>query len=318
MLGTRTWREHAEGGRFQAMSGFHLWSRVVISVVGDFDLARTLTCGQAFGWTRARGGFGVYSGEINEMPVTCFSRSSGDKDPRPDSGTNFNCRVPTESREKAICSVKDYFDLDRDYAALVNELITVDPKLRAVLTPCRGLRLLRQEPWETLISFIISACNNIPRIRRSVLGLKHCFGRPLAGKMRTFPGAHVLSQVLPEDLTRLGLGFRVRYVKEAADMVASERVNLELLKGVPTGEARKVLMAIPGVGQKIADCVLLYAYSRTEVFPVDVWVKRVVEQVYCGGRERSIKYIIDFATDRWGPHAGFVQLYLYDYIRRIR
>lgn len=284
-------------------------AKTLVYRISDFDLTRTLTSGQTFGWMRAPGARGVFSGEVKGTAVTCC-------EPR---GDWFRCRVFKGPADAASgTAIADYFDLERDYSALARELTSIDPSLAPAVASGRGLRMLRQDPWEALISFIISAHNNVPRIQDSVLALKARFGAPLtaSGRARAFPSAGALSEATEEDLVAAGLGFRSRYVKAASSMVAGGVVDLTLLNDLSADEARLALVSIPGVGRKVADCVLLYAYRRTEVFPVDVWVKRAVEALYFGGEERPLKYVMEFAADRWGPYAGFVQLYLYDYFRR--
>ena len=296
-------------------------AKTVIYRVKDFDLTRTLTSGQTFGWTRVSGSRSVFSGEIRGMAVTCREPREG----------FFRCRIfkgsgvgssaataPPITTDTDTAVIAHYFDLERDYSALASKLIVLDATLAPVIASGRGLRLLRQDPWETLISFIISAHNNVPRICKSVLALKASFGVPLVpgAKAYAFPSAQVLGEAAEEELIRAGLGFRVRYVKAASAVVVKGEVDLSSLNDLSTEEARSALMSIPGVGRKVADCVLLYAYGRTEVFPVDVWVKRAVETLYFDGQERPVGYIIQFAADRWGPYAGFVQLYLFDYFRR--
>ena len=164
--------------------------------------------------------------------------------------------------------------------------------------------MLRQEPWEALCSFIISQCNNIPRIKGIVGKLCQKFGREIEDGF-AFPEAEVIAALTPEDLAPIRAGYRAEYIVSAAREVASGALDLEALKKLPTQEARKRLLAVHGVGKKVADCVLLFGLSKTDAFPVDVWIKRVLDNVYPQGFDASV----------YGDLAGIVQQYLFFYAR---
>lgn len=211
-----------------------------------------------------------------------------------------------------------YFDVSTDYNALVENILRVDPALKEVVCGSAGLRILRQEPWETLVSFILSAHNNIPRIKRMVRHLCAAFGSPATWHDKTvytFPAPPALADASVEDLRRLGLGFRARYVKEAARAVAAGDLDLAALAGLPTQAARKRLLALSGVGPKVADCVLLFSLGKTDVFPVDVWVKRALERLYFNGKPVPARALQDFAVRRFGDLSGLVQCYVYSWAR---
>lgn len=211
-----------------------------------------------------------------------------------------------------------YFDVSTDYDALVENILRVDPALKEVVCGSAGLRILRQEPWETLVSFILSAHNNIPRIKRMVRHLCAAFGSPARwhGKtVYTFPTPPALADASVEDLRRLGLGFRARYVKKAARAVAAGYLDLAALAGLPTEAARKRLLALSGVGPKVADCVLLFSLGKTDVFPVDVWVKRALERLYFNGKPVPARALQDFAVRRFGDLSGLIQCYVYTWAR---
>ena len=207
------------------------------------------------------------------------------------------------TREDFEAFWKDYFDLGRDYSA-VRSMIAEDPFLVAAEEYGRGIRMLRQEPWEALCSFIISQCNNIPRIKGIVAKLCQMYGTEIEGGF-TFPSAETLAALNAADLAPIRAGYRAEYIISAAREVASGELDLEALKTLPTSEARKRLLAVHGVGKKVADCVLLFGLSKTDSFPVDVWIKRVLDNVYPNGFDATV----------YGDLAGIVQQYLFFYAR---
>ncbi len=201
---------------------------------------------------------------------------------------------------------KSYFDLERDYSA-VRPLIASDPFLVEAEKFGRGIRMLRQEPWEALCSFIISQCNNIPRIKGIVSRLCQMYGDEIEGGF-TFPDAPKIACLEVSDLAPLRSGYRADYIISAAREVASGALDLNALINTPTPEARKRLMAMHGVGKKVADCVLLFGLGHTDAFPVDVWIKKVLNQVYPQGLDTSV----------YGDLAGIVQQYIFFYARETK
>ncbi|MGQ9582148.1 MAG: DNA-3-methyladenine glycosylase family protein [Thermoplasmatota archaeon] len=267
------------------------------------SLRHTLECGQVFRW-RAEGGWylGVVSGAAVKVRATggwLEARS------RPALGPDFFRR---------------YFRLDDDLDAIY-ERISRDEHVRQAVSAYRGLRLLRQEPWECLASYILSAASNIPRISRAVEGLSRSYGRRVGLEgwaTHSFPSPDALCLAGVDALTRHGLGFRARYLFEAARAVAEGRIDLERLGELPTEEARGELMACAGVGPKVADCVLLFAMDRLEVFPVDRWVRRAVEELFFNGERLSGREVREWGMERYGRYAGYAQQYLFHYIRHFK
>ena len=185
--------------------------------------------------------------------------------------------------------------------------------LAGLFRPCdaegRGIRLLRQDPWETLCSFLLSQCNNIPRIRKILEVLCRNFGRKIRWEGRTycaFPEPEVLAAQTPETLAPLRCGYRAEYLLDAAEKTAGGAVELEKLREVPTEQARACLRTIRGVGTKVADCVCLYGLGHRDAFPVDVWIRRALQE----------HFPPDFDPSRLGPAAGLAQQYLF-YFRRV-
>jgi N-glycosylase/DNA lyase len=254
----------------------------------DLNLEKTLTCGQCFRWTKENT---EWIGVAGSVPARLWTEAGSiwlqSPDPEP---------------------WRDYFDLATDYRALDRRIASAGGYLRQAAAAGRGLRLLRQDPWETLCSFIISQCNNIPRIRKILDKLCRTFGRAIRWQGRifyAFPEPEVLAAQTPETLTPLRCGYRAAYLLDAAEKIVSGAVPLEKLRDVPTEQARSCLQTIRGVGVKVADCVCLYGLGHRDAFPVDVWIRRVLEE----------HFPPDFDPGIFGPAAGLAQQYLF-YFRR--
>lgn len=219
---------------------------------------------------------------------------------------------PCEEREFYDIWYK-YFDLERDYAALFPGC--EDAALRDGRGYACGLRMLRQEPFETLISFIVSANNNIKRIRGIIDKICTRYGSPFSFEGKTyhaFPTPEQLSHATEQELTECGSGYRAPYILATAKEIAAG-YDLEAVYGMEYIPAKKELTRFMGVGPKVADCVLLFAYSKTEAFPADVWIKRVMKLLY--DFEGNDRQIFDFAYEKFGECAGIAQQYLFYYAR---
>lgn len=207
---------------------------------------------------------------------------------------------------------KHYFDLTRDYDNLFEN---ADEYLKEGMKYGKGLRILNQQPFETLISFIISANNNIKRIKGIVLRLCEKYGESFEFEGREFfkfPTAQVLAAAREEDLKAIGLGYRVPYIKKTANAI-KDGFSLEEVKKLPYIEAKKKLCTLMGVGPKVADCILLFSMEKSEAFPADVWIKRVLEKLY--GFKGTDKQTVAFALEKFGKNAGFAQQYLFFWAR---
>jgi N-glycosylase/DNA lyase len=210
----------------------------------------------------------------------------------------------------------DYLDLGRDYTA-VKQKLSGDEHVRQAIVHGGGIRLLRQDLWETLISFIISANNRIPRIMKIVASISEAYGDKITYDGRTFysfPSAERLAGSVLEQLMACRGGFRCRYIHNTARLVSEGSFSLDALAGLDSSKARDMLNQLPGVGDKVADCTLLYSGLKYDVFPTDVWVKRVMEELYFG-RNASFKEIRQFSQEHFGDLAGFAQQYLFYYAR---
>lgn len=250
----------------------------------DFGLDDTLDCGQAFRWKKIPSDFkATYEGSFLNTPLKISQTDGGE----------FIFHDTTENDFLNIWY--DYFDFGTDYSELKRQFSEDETLSRA----CRfagGIRLLRQDAWECLISFIISQNNNIPRIKGII--------DRLCGHYGSFPTAGMLYPETPESLDYLRSGFRAKYICDAVQKVHDGTADLEKIRTMPLDEARKALQQIKGVGAKVSECVLLFGMHRTEAFPVDVWIKRVLEKYYPDG-------FPDF-TDK-----GIAQQYLFHYIRNL-
>ncbi len=247
----------------------------------SFNLAQTLDCGQCFRWELQPDGSytGVASGRV----------------------LNLSERNLPQILEDPFWS--EYFDLRLDYGKIRSEFAARDPVLAEAARFAPGMRILNQEPWEALCSFIISQNNNIPRIKGIVARFCEAFGKELGGAY-AFPRAETVAVLEETDLSPLRSGFRARYLIDAARKVAGGQIDFAELKRLPLAEARTKLTAITGVGPKVADCTLLYGLHRLEAFPMDVWMKRAMRTLFPGREPES-----------FGKYAGIAQQYIFHYSR---
>ncbi len=213
--------------------------------------------------------------------------------------------------ERVAAGVQWYFALDEDQAAIERELASKHPVLGEIIRKKPGLRILRQDPWECLTSFILSVHNNIPAIERSIEALCEMLGNPAGFRRKTYPGPCAVANCGEEALGAVRCGFRARYLTATAKKIVSGEVDLNGVGSLPTPAARSELVKLPGVGRKVADCVLLFAYRRLEVFPVDVWVKRAMARLYPETTSMPPERVAEEGERRFGRYAGYAQEYLY-------
>lgn len=278
---------------------------IVIEGARDFEPKHVFECGQSFRWDRENDG--SYTG-IAMGKVANVKREGADIFIRNTDIDEFN----------EIWY--GYFDLDRDYEKIKSELSSDDDMLKKATKFGDGIRILNQDEWETLISFIISANNRIPMIKRSVSRICERWGKPLSYNDRTyytFPEIEKLAGAGIDELEQCGVGFRAKYIKETALMVQNGDVNLYELKNAGYDKARAELIKLAGVGPKVADCVLLFSMDYSEAFPVDVWVKRIMQQFYLAP-DVSLAKIEKYGQSKFGKLAGFAQQYLFYYIRELK
>ncbi len=262
-------------------------NKIYIENISNFDLKDTLDCGQAFRWTQNEQGTwcGIAFGKYIEL-----------------SFINDTIIIKHTNKQDFENIWKHYFDLERDYSAIIKE-ISSNEILAKAASFSNGIRLLNQEPWEALCSFIISQNNNIPRIKGIVENLCKNFGEKINGGY-TFPSADIISRLTLDELGIIRSGFRAKYILDAANKVVSGEIDLAALKKTDYDTARQTLMTIKGVGPKVADCVLLYGLEHKNAFPRDVWINRALDQMFDGKIPNCV-----------GQYGGIVQQYIFHFIR---
>ena len=269
---------------------------LIIKELDCFDLSKSCSCGQAFRWHEKNDGSWV--GMIKNTPVN-VSRA----------GDELMIRPCEES------SIKDcivYFDLERDYKAM-EKLISDDPRLNICLPCAEGIRVFNQDPFEALISFIISANNNIKRISGIIerlcrlAGEKICFD---GEEIYSFPSPERIAALSIEELKNIGTGYRAPYIKASAKRIA-DGYDLEQLRFMTLDGARKELLDFPGVGPKVADCILLFSLGHTDAFPVDVWIGRAMKELYFDS-EQPTRAELKNTIESIGKYSGILQQYILD------
>lgn len=251
--------------------------------LSEINPRKTFFCGQCFRWSESENG--GFSGIVGEKKISVVEKDGF-------------AEISGFSEKQA----RHYFDLDADYDEYIKRL-SADKTLKEACSCSSGIRILRQEPFETLISFIISQNNNIPRITGIISRLCESFGEKIEGGY-AFPASEKLHGICAEDLAPLRAGFRARYIADAVQKVNSGEICFEEIDALPLDKAREKLKLITGVGDKVADCVLLFAFHKTNAFPKDVWVKRIMSEFYPNGLPECTKGI-----------EGIAQQYLFDYVR---
>lgn len=259
----------------------------VLTSADELDIKKTFECGQCFRWNADENG--VYSGAAKGKALKIWQED-----------------------EQIICSAQDedisfwhnYFDLNTDYGK--SALRFNEPEyLKLCADFGKGIRILRQEPWEALCSFIISQCNNIPRIKKIISTLCTNFGEPLQFGLYSFPSPATLAALSEKDLAPLRSGYRAAYILNAARAICEGSLDLDALSLTPSEEAFAEVKKIHGIGDKVANCFMLYGLHRMDRFPIDVWMKRALER----------HFPKDFDPSSLGPYAGLAQQYIFYYAR---
>jgi len=257
--------------------------------IKDFSLDHTLSCGQVFRWYKHEG---FWHGFIDRKPVKI--KQDGD--------------LLVYSGKVTGKEISNYFNLDLDYIKVIKTF----PKNRILILALKnhwGLRIIKQDPFECLISYIFSSQNNIPRINKMVNELSRRFGKKMKFEGRdvyAFPELKDLTKCCPSDIQACRLGFRDRFLDDAVTKLNSKEIKLEKIAKMPFNKALDELLKIKGVGRKVANCVLLFGYNKYEAFPIDVWIARILRK-YFPGKDASY----------FGKYAGYAQEYLYAYARNL-
>ena len=270
----------------------------------SFCLEHIFECGQCFRWNKADDG--SYIGVIDSCVIKVKEKSEQIVFTGKSIGGNF---------EKII---RKYFDLDTDYNEYKIKLSSVDNYLKESINFGEGIRILKQDLWECIISFIISANNNIPRIKKIIEKLSLNYGEKIEFEGKeyyTFPSPENLSKASVEDLRNLGLGFRDKRIYNTTRMILEKQVDLEKIKSMSTtNDMREELLKLDGVGPKVADCILLFSLKRVDVFPIDVWVRRVMNELYIHNQDEEKVNKNDLqklAQEKFLGLSGIAQQYLF-------
>jgi len=274
--------------------------------VVDYDLAATLTSGQTFRWTEHAG---AWEGVVGPWWVRLQQLDAG-------------LEATTAVTVNDWRWLAHYLQVGIDISSVTLSFPDDDP-MRAAVTACRGLRLLRQDPWECLASFILSSTKQIVQIQQIVALLCERFGDPVVvppghAPVFAFPSASRLAACAEADLRGCKMGFRAPSLLQTAKMIEAGEVELGSLGSRTVDDARTELLKLRGVGNKIANCVLLFAYGFQQAFPVDVWVMKALKELYFPKRRITAKRLARFTATHFGPNAGYAQQYLFHYMRKHR
>ena len=269
--------------------------------VKDFNLQKTLESGQIFHYKKVEGdAYLVATGK-----KALFVKQKEEK-----------LYFSGASKEE----IKNIFGLNDDLNKIYKE-ITKNGKDKILVNAIKkfsGTRIIQQDPFECLISYILSINSNIPRIKKNVEDLCKKYGKEVkinSYSINLFPSFERLKNVSLEEFEKLGFGFRAKFIKQTISLLP--KIDLYSLQNKNFEEAKKELMSLPGVGEKVAECVLLYSFKKLEAFPIDIWMKRIMSKYYLK-KEASIKEIKEFARNYFGKYAGYAQLYLFLYAREMK
>ena len=275
-----------------------LSDRVVIKNPKDFSLRHTFDCGQCFRFNEDERGH--FTGVAFKKAVEIYEE-------------NGEIIFLNVTKEEFLLYWVNFLDLERDYGEIKKSLSN-DLIIKKAIAYGDGIRILKQEFFECLISFIISQQNNIPKIKKAVEGFSELFGERMEynGKVfYTFPDPYAVKDITAEDLAPLKIGYRDKYIINAIEKVVKGEITYEILNSLPYEDAKKLLLTINGVGEKVANCVLLFSLLKFEAFPVDTWIKKAMEGLY----SLKVKDIPDYTRINFGKYSGFAQQYIFYYIR---
>lgn len=267
--------------------------------IPEFNLSLTLESGQVFHWRKKGSG---YVGLAADQPLYVEQ-----------SGKTLLVAQGTES------TVRRYFALDHDLSA-IEATFPKDAAMKAALAFCRGARLIRQPVWECLATFITSSMKQVAHIQQMSTAISTRYGKPVSfgnEVLHTYPAPKRLASLKEQDLRACGLGYRAKNLLLTAQMIASGEVDLDKIALFGDEDALRELCRLRGVGEKVANCVLLFAYERMRAFPIDVWIERVLRGVYLKGKRKATPARMkEFAQNYFGPYGGYAQQYLFHHARR--
>ncbi|MDD5827770.1 MAG: DNA glycosylase [Lachnospira sp.] len=282
-------------------------SDYIVKGIRDFDLEQTLECGQCFHFVK----LGDEEYGLTAYGKLLHIKQTGDE--------LIFYNTSGEDFEKIW---RKYFDLDRDYSSIKDKLLEKDDKLKDAIERMDGVRILNQDFFETLISFIISQNKQIPHIKKIVADISEKYGK-YAGNINgvdfyTFPSVGELKKATVEDLLELKTGFRAPYIADAVDKVNDNIIKEDCLRELNVDDCCEELCRIKGVGNKVANCVMLFSLGKREAFPVDVWIKRIMENLYFDSQDTSKDVIAELAKEKFGDLGGYAQQYLFYYGKTIK
>lgn len=274
-----------------------------IKINENIDLENTLNCGQSFRWEKRVDG--SFSGIVEDFFIKVVQEQG---------------LLKVESTKLLTQNyIEEYFDLNRDYTAVFLDLKDKDKLIGEAYKEYIGLKVLNQNPWEILISFIISANNNIKRITKIIENISKEFGNEISieGEVvgYSFPTAEKLAEASIESLMACNLGYRAEYIKSTSQSIIDGVVNLDEIRTMNYELGKKELMKLKGVGGKVADCILLFSMNKSEAFPIDTWVKKIMKHFYIKNEIVKDSEMKAFIVDYFGKDAGILQQYLFHYIR---
>lgn len=269
---------------------------ITIKNIDNFNLHDTVTCGQIFRFKEE---------EDNSYTIVIHDRVINVKQ----DGTNLIVKSNNENDLEKV--VRTYFDLDRDYNAINKKLIELNSDIKDTIDKCSGLKMIKQDYFETLIAYIISASNKVSKIANCLNNIAEKYGEKVIFEGEyyyLFPSSSTLSGCTKETFRDLKAGFRDKYIADVIKKINNKELDLESLNSVTTKEAMDILMQNKGIGEKIASCVLLFAYFRTDVFPIDTWVKKYMLDNY---NVTGVKNIREFAYKNYGEYSGIAIQYMF-------
>lgn len=274
---------------------------IIVRGVRNFDLTHIFECGQCFRWEKQENGsyIGIAYGKVLEL-----EKKEGD------------LFIYNINKEEFFETWVDYFDLNREYEP-IKDTLSKDPLLKKAVEFGHGIRILNQEPFELVISFIISSNNRIPMIKRGIKNISEKWGSKILYKGNvyySFPNLEEIKDASLEELAACGVGFRAKYIRDTISDIYSKKYDLEWIVAQDHDVCHKELQNFTGVGPKVADCIMLFSMGKHQAFPVDVWVKRAMQHFYLAP-DLSLNKIRDFGIDKFGELSGFAQQYLFYYAR---
>ncbi len=269
----------------------------------DFNIKQILECGQSFRFVNI---------EENTFKIVAFNKVIYV------SSTEDTVTIENTTEEDFLNIWVNYFDLNTNYSEIKKTLSKNDDVMKTCIEFGQGIRILRQDPFEIIITFIISQNNRIPMIKKVIENLSTTYGTKIDEDNYAFPTFEQLKNVTIEDLNDLKTGFRSKYIRDFLDKIEDKTINLESLKPLEYTELKKELMKIKGVGSKVSDCIILFGFSKTNAFPVDVWIKRVMEYFYFDKSDTKIDVIEKFGQDTFSNYGGYAQQYLFYYARELQ